>query len=491
MRSPRPSARSIAPPPPPSGELLAGKYRVESLIGEGGMGTVLAAHHELLDLPVAVKLLSPNFVRNGPMVERFLREARAAARLKSEHVARVTDVGTLESGQPYIVMELLQGEDLEQRRERLGKLPVQDAIDIVLQALEAMAQAHAAGIVHRDLKPANLFLALLPDGREVVKVLDFGIAKLIDVGGSGPEAGSLTGEHALGSPSYMAPEQIRNSSKIDHRVDIWAIGVILFDLLTGQLPFPGETVGEIFGNVLVGSAPALRTLRPDASVELEIAVGRCLQREPEKRFADTHELARALAPHGSGAWTEYVGRIAQTLARGGVPQKQEDTAVRRSPYLHPEGTPPARVRAAQGERVSKEAERASIQETLVANAIESVRVPAPTSQRKTILVVAGGVLIAAFAALAVVRPREAAQGAPAGAASTTPAATGSVTGTTGSTQPTSVALPVASPAASGSAAAWPATAASEKTHLHSPAPASSKSGARRPAKRPGLLDSPD
>ncbi|MGO9838820.1 MAG: protein kinase domain-containing protein [Polyangiaceae bacterium] len=488
MRSVRPSARSIAPPPPPSGELLAGKYRVESMIGEGGMGTVLAAHHELLDLPVAVKLLSPNFVRNGPMVERFLREARAAARLKSEHVARVTDVGTLETGQPYIVMELLQGEDLEQRRERLGRLPVREAVDVVLQALEAMAQAHAAGIVHRDLKPANLFLALLPDGREVVKVLDFGIAKLIDVGGAGGDARSLTGEHALGSPSYMAPEQIRNASQIDHRVDIWALGVILFDLLTGQLPFRGETVGEIFGNVLVGSAPAVRSLRPEVSAELEATVGRCLQREPERRFADTHELARALAPHGSGMWSEYVARIAQTLARGGAPQKQEDTAVRRSPYLHPASGPPARVRAAQGERVPKEVERASMQETLVANAIESVRVPAPASRRRTFLVASGGALIAGFAALAVVRPRAATQDSASVATSTTPPPTPSATEAAGaSTSPTFTSVPLASATASGTTPPAPGSAA----RLRPPAPAPGKPVPHRPAKRPGLLDSPD
>jgi len=369
------------------------------------MGTVLAAHHELLDLTVAVKLMSPDFVKNRPMVERFLREARAAARLKSEHVARVTDVGTLETGQPFIVMELLQGEDLEQRGDRLGPFPVQDAVDAVLQALEGMAQAHATGIVHRDLKPGNLFLARLPDGREVVKVLDFGIAKLIDTGASGAGAGSLTGEHVLGSPSYMAPEQIRNSSQIDHRADIWAIGVILYEVLTGKLPFQGETVEEIFGNVLVGSTPRLRTLRQDVPADLEAAVERCLQREPAQRFADVHELACALAPHGSGVWAEYVPRIAQTLARGGAPQKQEVTAVRRSPYVNPGGDGQGKAGGVTGD-----ADKGSLQETLVAKTIESVRVPAPPSRTKTALIVLAVVLIAGFAALAVLRPRAPAKG---------------------------------------------------------------------------------
>jgi hypothetical protein len=461
------------------------------------MGTVLAAHHELLDLPVAVKLLSPDFVRNGPMVERFLREARAAARLKSEHVARVTDVGTLESGQPYIVMELLQGEDLEQRRERLGRLPIQEAVDFVLQALEAVAQAHAAGIVHRDLKPANLFLAKLPDGREVVKVLDFGIAKLIDPGGGGAggDARSLTGEHTLGSPSYMSPEQIRSPSQVDHRVDIWAIGVILFDLLAGELPFRGDTVGEIFGNVLVGSAPALRSLRVDVMPALEAAVDRCLQRDPQKRFADVHELALALAPHGSGAWDGYVDRIAQTLTRGGAPQKQEDTAVRRSPHLPPERAPSSRAGTARQGRDPKDVAKAAMQETLVANAVDSVRVPAPRSRGKTVLVASAGVFIAAFAAFAVVRPRASAPSeAPASGSAPPMPVVGapSAAGTPTASQP--IGAPMPPPALAHATATVavppPAPPASDKVHVRPVVPPA-PSATHRPAKRPTLLESPD
>src|SRR5882672_1418579 len=168
---------SVNPPAPDSGELIAGKYRVERVIGEGGMGTVLAAWHELLDVRVAVKVLSAELSHQPEIIARFLREARAVARLKSEHVARVMDVGILGEGQPFIVMELLEGEDLEKWVQR-GPLPVQQAADFILQALEAMAHAHAIGIIHRDLKPANLFVTVTPDGREVVKVLDFGIAKL-------------------------------------------------------------------------------------------------------------------------------------------------------------------------------------------------------------------------------------------------------------------------------------------------------------------------
>src|SRR5580704_1535276 len=392
---------------PQRGELLAGKYRIDRLIGQGGMGAVYVANHELLNHPVAVKLLLPEVAENPEAVARFTNEARASARIRNEHVAQVMDVGKLENGSAYMVLEYLEGSDLAELLEKKGELPIEDAVDYVLQALEAVAQAHALGIIHRDLKPANLFLSKLPDGREVVKVLDFGIAKLIDPGGGGAggDARSLTGEHTLGSPSYMSPEQIRSPSQVDHRVDIWAIGVILFDLLAGELPFRGDTVGEIFGNVLVGSAPALRSLRVDVMPALEAAVDRCLQRDPQKRFADVHELALALAPHGSGAWDGYVDRIAQTLTRGGAPQKQEDTAVRRSPYLPPERAPSSRAGTARQGRDPKDVAKAAMQETLVANAVDSVRVPAPRSRRMTVLVVSAGVLIAAFAAFAVVRPR--------------------------------------------------------------------------------------
>jgi serine/threonine-protein kinase len=298
-----------------AGDVIGGKYVIESVLGEGGMGTVYAAYHQLLDITVAIKVLSPDLAQNRAVIDRFLREARAVARLKSEHVARVMDVGTLEAGQPYIVMELLDGEDLEHRFERTGKLPVADAVDCVLQALEAVAHAHAAGIVHRDLKPANLFLASTPDGREIVKVLDFGIAKLSPVV-KHDGARSLTGEHTvLGSPSYMSPEQVRDSSVIDHRADLWALGVILYEMVTGREPFAGGSVGEVFGAILHATPVPLRQLEPDVSPDLEAAVVRCLTREVDRRFSSVAELARALAPFGSGAWDGHLVRIEQTLAR--------------------------------------------------------------------------------------------------------------------------------------------------------------------------------
>ncbi len=317
-----PTRAASEAPPPDSGQVIAGKYRVERVIGEGGMGTVLAARHELLDVPVAVKVLSAELSHQPSIIARFLREARAVARLKSEHVARVMDVGTIGEGQPFIVMELLDGEDLEKRLTR-GPLPVPQAADFLLQALEAMAHAHVIGIVHRDLKPANLFLIVTPDGREVVKVLDFGIAKLTNAvaiagGAEGARSGGLTGEHTtLGSPSYMAPEQVRALPEIDRRADIWALGAILYEMVTGRTAFGGTTVGEIFGAVLHGTVPTVREVCPDAPEEVDRVIARCLQRVASDRFTDVAELARSIAPLGTGAWQGHVGRIEQTLARAG------------------------------------------------------------------------------------------------------------------------------------------------------------------------------
>jgi serine/threonine-protein kinase len=304
----------VNPPAPDFGELIAGKYRVERVIGEGGMGTVLAACHELLDVRVAVKVLSAELAHQQGVVARFLREARAVARLKSEHVARVMDVGTLDQGQPFIVMELLEGEDLEKRVAR-GALPVAQAADFILQALEAMAHAHAIGIVHRDLKPANLFISVSPDGREIVKVLDFGIAKLTNaVQADGARSGGLTGEHAtLGSPSYMAPEQVRAQPEIDRRADIWALGAIFYELVTGRTAFAGSSVGEIFGAVLHETPTPVRELRPDAPEGVDEVIAHCLRRPVEERYADVGELARAVAPFASPMWQGHVARIEKTL----------------------------------------------------------------------------------------------------------------------------------------------------------------------------------
>jgi serine/threonine protein kinase len=282
-----------------SGQLLAGKYRVERVLGEGGMGVVLAAKHEGLNTDVAIKLLRENAMGQTDVLGRFLREARAAVSLKSEHVARVFDVGNLEDGRPYIVMERLVGRDFGEVIEQEPAMPVPQAIDYVLQACEAIAEAHSMGIVHRDLKPKNLFLTHAAHGRPLVKVLDFGISK-IDTTLAPNEMQLTRTTEVIGSPSYMSPEQLRSARNVDARTDIWALGVILYELLTKRVPFCAETVTELVLVVVTEREPSVRSMRPDVPEGLEQIIGRCLAKLPEHRFQSVLELVQALEPYASG-----------------------------------------------------------------------------------------------------------------------------------------------------------------------------------------------
>ncbi len=280
------------------GELLAGKYRVEQVLGVGGMGYVVAAMHEQLGKRVAVKLLVPELCENEDSVTRFLREARAAVKIHSEHVARVLDVGELTNGSPYMVMEFLSGRDLAEELDLPGQLEVPIAIDYLLQASEAVAEAHSLGLIHRDLKPANLFLTHRPDGTALVKVLDFGISKAINVDDSALEpAPSLTATHSLlGSPAYMSPEQIRRPKSVDTRTDIWSLGSILYELLVREPPFDADSPLALLAAVVSDPLPSVRDKRPDVPVELEAVIAKCLEKNPDNRYQTVSELADALAP---------------------------------------------------------------------------------------------------------------------------------------------------------------------------------------------------
>lgn len=297
---------------PKVGDVVAGKYRLEKVAGEGGMGIVYAAEHLVLKQRVAVKVLLPDAARSEAVVERFSREAQAAAKIQSEHIARVMDAGSLSSGAPFLVLEYLEGCDLEELLQLQGTLPPSEVADVMLQALEALAHAHAVGIVHRDLKPANLFLACRPDGGNVIKILDFGISKSMK---SSPEEKVLTGQAVLGSPVYMSPEQLRNARGIDGRADLWSLGVVAYELLSGSPPFDGEGVGEIFAAILEKDAEPLHVRNPKIAPELSAVIARCLQRKVEDRWPDAAELARAIAPFGTGAYAKVVERIDQVLAR--------------------------------------------------------------------------------------------------------------------------------------------------------------------------------
>jgi hypothetical protein len=340
------------------GTLIDGKYRVERVLGMGGMGLVVAAVHVALDRRVALKFLraSAGDTGDAASIERMLREARAVARLRSEHVARVIDVvsraahpSRAATTPPYIVMEYLQGEDLAARLRASGRLSVGDASAFVLQACEAIAEAHAGGIVHRDLKPANLFLTTRVDGQPLVKVLDFGISKL--TGPASAPALSLTRTADLiGTPLYMAPEQLRHARSVDPRTDQWSLGVILFELLTGVLPFPATSLMDLCARVLESDPPPVRSVRADVPAPLAEAIARCLRRDPAERFASVADLAAALEPFAAGAERGAAARI-RAIAHGRAATVLDASGAPASvPAATPLGAPAALLAAIASDR---------------------------------------------------------------------------------------------------------------------------------------------
>jgi eukaryotic-like serine/threonine-protein kinase len=279
------------------GSLLDGKYRVEGVLGVGGMGVVLAATHIDLERPVAIKVLRAELVGEERIVTRLLREGRAAASVKNEHVAQVLDVGRLPEGTPYVVMERLEGRGFDRVLTEQGPLSLAEAADAIVETCEALAETHAAGIVHRDLKPANLFQARREDGSETVKLLDFGISKTLDR--RRRRSGALTDPHlALGSPNYMAPEQIKAADDVDARADVWAIGTILFELLTGRQVFDAGDVNVLQARILLEEHPPLRALRPDLPAAVDRIVRGCLMKDRNARYSSVVALAHDLAPFG-------------------------------------------------------------------------------------------------------------------------------------------------------------------------------------------------
>ncbi|MBX3127387.1 MAG: serine/threonine protein kinase [Polyangiaceae bacterium] len=303
----------MAAVPVQPGDILADKYEVERILGEGGMGVVVAARHLDLDQRVAVKFLLAEVAEHRDAAERFRREARAAAKITSEHVARVIDVGSTDDGLPYMVMEYLDGRDLSDLLQADGPLEPTLAVDYVLQACQAVAEAHRAGIVHRDLKPANLFLHRKADGSSVIKVLDFGISK--SVGGASATDLSLTSTAALiGSPLYMSPEQMHSARSVDVRTDIWALGAILYQLLSGRPPFVAESLPQLCSALINDVPPALHELRPEVPVELERAVMGALVKDREGRYPSVLAFAEALAPFGAGDAPQHLLTV-QRLSR--------------------------------------------------------------------------------------------------------------------------------------------------------------------------------
>jgi serine/threonine-protein kinase len=290
---------------PSPGEVIGGKYRIIRLIGDGGMGTVYEAHHEFLETTVALKFLHAELAKRAGLGSRFLQEARVSARIRSPHVTHVTDVDQTADGSPYLVMELLHGEPLQHLLDRRGKLPVEQAVDFALQILSGLESAHAIGVVHRDLKPDNVFIVPATGG-PLLKLIDFGIAKLR--ASTEFQKGLTRAGVIMGTPEYMAPEQLFSAETVDHRADLYSLGVILFEMLSGRRPADGDEVETIVAAVVSGNVRHLAQLEPSLNPGLVAVVERALAPDRDRRFATALEMRLALAPF-AGALS-HAGRLA-------------------------------------------------------------------------------------------------------------------------------------------------------------------------------------
>jgi serine/threonine-protein kinase len=328
--------RRLPPPPPPrrsdagnqtfsevtnlrqnAGTVIAERYRLLRPLAQGGMGTVWLAHDEQLDRSVAMKFMSPAITNDAVLRSRFQREAKAAARVRTPHVVQVFE-SSVEGNTPYIVMELLGGIDLHARLKREGRIDLAEAAIIVAQIARGLRAAHDAGVIHRDLKPQNVFLAV-QDGELCVKLLDFGVAKIAD-SAEGTKAGDM-----LGSPHYMSPEQARGQPNVDHRTDLWSLGVIAFRMVTGDLAFPGENTGDVLVKICTEPLPLASTLAPFLPSALDHFFMRALDRDPMRRFQNATEMAQAFldatgsvvpAPRGSIPSLPYPGAQRASAASG-------------------------------------------------------------------------------------------------------------------------------------------------------------------------------
>ncbi|HRG99782.1 MAG TPA: serine/threonine-protein kinase [Polyangiaceae bacterium] len=336
---------------PRPGDIVDGKYELVREIGKGGMGVVYEAMHTRLNQRVALKFLLPADLNDHEALARFEREARASAALTSPHIVRVVDVGKTAHGLPFIVMEFLEGHDLAQRLKQSGPVEPTDLVDLIIQACAAMAEAHGAGIVHRDLKPSNLFMAEQTNGRSIVKVMDFGISKI-----TAENDELTTTQTMLGTPQYMAPEQVLSSRAIDHRADIWSLGVVLYRALTGRYPFRGDNAAQMAVAIATTQPEDIREVDPTLPRELADVVMKTLSRDPAARYQDMASLAEALAPFGTRgaqsasfrAWTARSRSGPQPRVEPPRPSAAEVVAAR-TISLSSAGGLPALVAAAPAE----------------------------------------------------------------------------------------------------------------------------------------------
>ena len=307
------------------GSLIGGKYVVERALGAGGLGVVVVGRHRELGQRVAIKYLREQGRTISAVVERFRREARIAAQIRSEHVVRVQDVGEV-AGTPFIVMELLEGRDLGHLIED-GGITTRQAVDYALQACEGLAEIHAIGVTHRDLKPENLFLVQDRIRGSILKIIDFGISKVTPTQSNEGWASVTSEGERFGTPQYMSPEQLGLGGEVDCRTDVWALGVVLFELLAGELPFRGEDVPHLFVNILMSPPSRPSSAAPGIPRGLEAAILRCLEKDANRRFQNVAELAQHLAPFGFADALERVRRVEITLALAGVDFRSSTTPV--------------------------------------------------------------------------------------------------------------------------------------------------------------------
>ena len=459
-----PSASPVQP-----GEILAGKFEVERVLGAGGMGIVVAARHTQLDQRVALKFLLPVACEVPGAVARFLREGKAAARITSEHVARVMDTGVLEGGAPYLVMEYLEGSDLGELVQRRGRIPPEEAIDWVLQACEAIVEAHDLGIVHRDLKPANLFLSHRADGSPLVKVLDFGISKL-----EGGSRSQLTSASVLmGSPRYMSPEQMLSAKDVDARTDVWALGVILYELVSGKAVWQADTMQGLCALIASAPAPSLLVEAPDAPPILADVIAHCLVKSRDERVASVADLALALepiAPDSARTSIERIVRVARReRAAGASPRSAPSGAPSKSPLRAGASGPAAAIAIAASATTGDRADR-----------VDGRRAP-PARVGMILAIAVAALLVAGIAINAAIARRARVEPTDLGLANTGPAV-GPAIGTT----PTSVAA-ATSTFTSPAAPAHPAASAPDPVSMIAaspaipPPPAASARRGRNPA----------
>ncbi len=296
----------------PAGEILAAKYRVERVLGAGGMGVVVQVRRLADEQTFALKFLRPSVARDPSAKVRFLREAEAAGRIESPHVVHISEVGTLDTGTPYLLMEYLHGATLEKLLSGGHALPLQVACDLALQVCEGLSAAHATGVIHRDIKPANLYLCAGEGGAKVLKIADFGISKILD---DNQNRGLTRPQTSLGSPLYMSPEQMESASSADFRTDQWSLGAVLYRMVTARLPFSAGSLPALCLQVMEGDFVPIATLCPYLPTEFAAAAERCLRVAPKERYADMAELAQALAPFAGPQGAAHVERC-RALLRG-------------------------------------------------------------------------------------------------------------------------------------------------------------------------------